>query len=113
MGFLSIYAALCCIALRVRAVVVQDDWVFPQGPDKSSTLDLDDPYTVQWTTNLQSWFPKYAPNANTSNLDLWVTGEHTVLGYHKLMGKSHLPHCIQHIVDYRTRKFRGSILIMT
>ncbi|KAI0192496.1 hypothetical protein F4808DRAFT_442831 [Astrocystis sublimbata] len=52
--------------------VVQDDWKFPQLPDYSWELQLNKDYTLQWTSNLQNWFPYFCESCNVTQLDLWV-----------------------------------------
>ncbi|KAI0201426.1 hypothetical protein F4808DRAFT_126429 [Astrocystis sublimbata] len=56
------------------AETVQDDWVFPQKPDYSTTVQLDKEYTIQWTSALSTWFPNYCPDCDPNSVDLWVTG---------------------------------------
>ncbi|KAI0543982.1 hypothetical protein F4679DRAFT_566580 [Xylaria curta] len=54
------------------AETVQDDWVFPQKPDFSTSLQLGREYRLQWTSALQNWFNYYCPDCNPNSVDLWV-----------------------------------------
>jgi len=56
-----------------QAQVVQDDWLAPALPDLSTTITIGETYDIQWTKNLYSWFPQYAPSANITDVDLWIT----------------------------------------
>ncbi|KAI1125122.1 hypothetical protein F5Y10DRAFT_268463 [Nemania abortiva] len=64
---------LFLLTLSCVADTVQDDWVFPQLPDGSTTLQLGGEYTIRWTSALQSWFQYFCPDCNTTSVDLWTT----------------------------------------
>lgn len=68
-GLIALAVLLC---RSVEAQVVQDDWLRPALPDYSASLVVGTNYTIQWTQNLYSWFPKYAPDADAENVDLWL-----------------------------------------
>lgn len=76
---------LLSIISAIRAqLTVQSDWVFPQSPDYSTTVNIGSTVYFRWTTNLKNQFATYLPNGNSSRVDVWVTGETISNGYHKL-----------------------------
>ncbi|KAI1615718.1 hypothetical protein EDD36DRAFT_195389 [Exophiala viscosa] len=84
---LSSRCALILLAyLRVvSAQVVQDDWLKPALPDFSTTITLGSTFRIQWDANLVSWFSQYAPEANSSDCALWVTGSQSNTSYQNLI----------------------------
>ncbi|KAI1743155.1 hypothetical protein F4680DRAFT_368787 [Xylaria scruposa] len=70
---LAVFLSLLLAPLVATQVqTVQDDWVFPQLPDHSTTLEPDQSYTLKWTSNLQNWFPYFCKQCNATRVDLWV-----------------------------------------
>ncbi|KAI1081982.1 hypothetical protein F5B20DRAFT_578755 [Whalleya microplaca] len=67
-------AALFARFVLVLGDTVQDDWIFPKNPDKTSILTAGTSYSIGWTSNLQSWFSSYCQKCDPSNVDLWTTG---------------------------------------
>lgn len=65
--------ALCLCCGLTEAQTVQNDWVRPAGPDNSTTLYVGRTFQLQWTSNLFSWFATYAPGADVTDVDLWIT----------------------------------------
>ena len=57
----------------VDAVTVQDDWVQPSLPDNHTSLYIGESFPIKWTAHLYTWFADYAPSANVTSVDLWVT----------------------------------------
>ena len=74
LGLLRDFVILAALSiLSARAQVVQDDWLAPALPDYSTTITIGDTFDIQWTKNLWSWFAQYAPDANVTDVDLWIT----------------------------------------
>lgn len=88
--YLACCAAILFLSTITLAQVVQDDWVFPSLPDESTIMNTGDEYMIRWTTNLTDWFPQYAPSADVTNVDLWITGNHDVPFRHLVSGRSHI-----------------------
>ena len=65
---------LCFKAHAQTASTVQADWLNPSLPDKSTTVTNGQDVILQWTTDLQAWFPQYCSECDTSNVDLWIMG---------------------------------------
>lgn len=57
-----------------EGVTVQSDWVLPSRPDKADYFLSGDKITVEWTSNLYTWFSDYAPLVDPTECDLWITG---------------------------------------
>ncbi|KAH8161614.1 hypothetical protein CIB48_g6628 [Xylaria polymorpha] len=76
--------ALFLLTPVCMASPVQDDWAFPQSPDRSTTLQLGTTYKIQWTSALEGWFPQYCPDCNPTSVDLWVTSASSNLLEHKI-----------------------------
>ncbi|KAJ8132714.1 hypothetical protein O1611_g913 [Lasiodiplodia mahajangana] len=70
---LSAPLTLLLLTFAYAAGSVQSDWVFPQVPDYSTTIQLGEEYQIQWTSALQGWLQSYCPDCNTASVDLWVT----------------------------------------
>jgi hypothetical protein len=84
-GFFSLLL-IGIISTVTGQLTVQSDWVFPQSPDYSTVVSIGSTVYFQWTSNLQNQFGEYLPNGNVSHVDVWVTGETIIEGYHKLAG---------------------------
>ena len=56
------------------AQTVQDAWLIPNPPDFADTFLLNQQYTIEWTNTLWENFAAYEPDADVSNVDLWITG---------------------------------------
>ncbi|KAI0013841.1 hypothetical protein F4779DRAFT_295702 [Xylariaceae sp. FL0662B] len=70
-------AAFLALFVLVFGDTVQDDWIFPKAPDKTSILTNGSSYSIAWTSNLKSWFSSYCQKCDTSNVDLWIAGGST------------------------------------
>ncbi|ETN45917.1 uncharacterized protein HMPREF1541_00098 [Cyphellophora europaea CBS 101466] len=57
-----------------QGITVQDDWVLPARPDKAEYFLNGDKITIEWTSDLWTWFFDYAPDVDPTACDLWVTG---------------------------------------
>lgn len=66
---------------------VQGDWIAPAGPDNSTSLELGEEYHIRWTNSLWEWFGTYAPSADVSNVDLWITGFYQHQFAHMIAGQ--------------------------
>ena len=62
-----------CILFARAQVTVQDEWLAPALPDFSTTITIGETYDIQWTKELYTAFPQYAPSANVTDVDLWIT----------------------------------------
>jgi len=84
--FLScFFVGLTIFGLLAKAQTVQDDWVAPALPDDITDIFIGTTYTIQWDSNLYTWFPQFAPAANSSNCNLWVTGSSVNSSYQSLI----------------------------
>ncbi|KAF2681722.1 hypothetical protein K458DRAFT_456784 [Lentithecium fluviatile CBS 122367] len=61
------------LSLQAWCQSVQDDWTAPASPDKSTSLQSDNPFTLVWKPGLQGRFEGYCASCNVQQLDLWVT----------------------------------------
>ena len=70
----AVIAIFFYLSSFVRAQTVQNAWINPSLPDNSTTLTIGEIFDIKWDSNLQNLFSTYAPNASTSDADLWITG---------------------------------------
>lgn len=67
---------------------VQYSWITPAAPDFTSTLTIGDLYNISWESDLIDSFATYAPSADVSSVDLWITDYNLHIYSQLIAGKS-------------------------
>ena len=52
---------------------VQDLWISPAPPDFSTNLTIGEFFTIRWDSSLADSLSIYAPSADPTSVDLWIT----------------------------------------
>lgn len=66
-------SALLFVTLSLCQGTVQDLWISPAPPDFATNLTVGEVFTIRWDTSLAGSLSIYAPSADASNVDLWIT----------------------------------------
>lgn len=75
MRILRLTFAAVCLTSRVATQSPENSWVLPAFPDFTTTITEGDQVNVTWNNDLWKWFDSYAPEANLTNVTLWVAAE--------------------------------------
>jgi hypothetical protein len=82
----ELHTVFLFFAALTWAQTVQDDWIAPAAPDFTSNLTIGESYTISWASSLVDSFALYAPDADVSSVDLWITDYNLHVYSHRIAG---------------------------